>query len=105
MIYLPSINIDKVNSYLAEQSKLITCRKANITEKSTSHEVLFSWKIRTIEIFYYLAKFCNKLQSEIIAPQQLNNSFGVAKLNSHLACVAHLAAAGNLAELVQFSSR
>ena len=52
-----------------------------------------------------LAKFCSKLQSEIIASQKLNNSFGVAKLNSLSACVAHLAAAGNLAELAQFSSR
>ena len=52
----------------------------------------------------YLAKFCNKLQSEIIALQQLNQSFGVAKLNSLLACEAHLAAAGNLTELAQFSS-
>ena len=45
-----------------------------------------------------LAKFCSKLQSEIIASQKLNNSFGVAKLNSLSACVAHLAVAGNLAE-------
>ena len=52
-----------------------------------------------------LAKFCSKLQSEIIASQKLNNSFGVAKLNSLSACVAHLAAVGNLAELAQFSSR
>ena len=45
------------------------------------------------------------MQSKIIAPQQLNNSFGVAKLTSPSACEAHLAAAGNLAELAQFGSR
>ena len=86
--------------FLKKTEKCVKMRSKQIASILTAN---FGFRVHN-RCKYYKAKFCTFVQSEIIAPQQLNNSFGVAKLNSPLACAAHLAAAGNLAELVQFSS-